>query len=149
MTFCIIDRRYESETRVVCSLGRDPFIRGSISQVQSRADGSYEVWFNIVYPSPHRGFLHLNKAILDPRQVKAWKDPATGVQRPPQRDDKIECDSIRLYGFQEVVWDVRGGQPMSASGSRLPGGLAVPPKREASGSPSRSPGQPVKRVQTD
>ena len=149
-SFCIVDRRLQHQTHIVCSLGPDPFVRGSIWRAEPKADGTCEVWFNIVYPTLHQGFLPSNRATLDRQQVEAWKDPATGNSRPPQRDDKIECDSIRLYGSsKEVVWDVRGGQSMFAPGSRLPGGLAIPSKREASGSPGRSPGQPVKRVQTD
>lgn len=113
--------------------------------MESNANGSCEVSFNIVYRG---GYLHLNKATLNPGQLNAWKDPATGIRRLPQRNDRIECDKIKMYEFREVVWAVQGsGQPRSLGGNSLAVAPAI--KRDPSRSPTRSPGgQTVKRVQT-
>ena len=101
-TYCVVHPQRDST--VVCSLGPDKHVSGTIWRVQPTASGAFDVWFDIDYPDRYsRRFYHLNKVTVGPRTQ--WLDPATRQPRPPQVGDTLQCSGITGNNLNQIEWN--------------------------------------------
>lgn len=100
-TYCVVHPQRDST--VVCSLGPNRHVSGTIWRVQTAASGAFDVWFDIDYPDRHsRRYYHLNKVTVGP--ATQWLDPATRQPRPPQIGDMLQCSGITGNNLNQIEW---------------------------------------------